>query len=368
MSKTQSGTLLIADITGYTHFLSESELEHAQEILGTLLELLIQQTRPPLVISRTAGDAVISYAIGATTLQGQTFVELLEDTYVAFRRAIEVMVLNNTCRCAACANVAALDLKFFVHFGLFGIQTIGGHDELVGSDVNLLHRLLKNHIVEMIGIRAYTVYSAAAVEALRLGEMAAAMTPHTEQYEHLGETRLFVQDMAPVWDERQATAGVDIPEDQVLVRVERDFPLPPHLLWDALSRPEYRAILMNAVSQTVGNRREGRIAPGTEIHCDHGNRVTRQRILTWRPFEMMLSEDTTPVPGTTCLVRLRLTPTAAGTRLEMAISKGRGGALNRRLMDVVARRTLPGSLAAGMDKMRENLLAAEPEHGHERIV
>lgn len=46
MSKTQSGTLLIADITGYTFFLSESELEHAQEILETLLEILIKETRP----------------------------------------------------------------------------------------------------------------------------------------------------------------------------------------------------------------------------------------------------------------------------------------------------------------------------------
>lgn len=361
MSKAQSGTLLIADITGYTLFLSESELEHAQEILSTLLELLLSHTRPPLTVSRTAGDAVISYALAPSAagaaLQGQTFVELLEDTYVAFRRAIELMILNNTCRCAACANVGALDLKFFVHHGIFGLQTLGGHVELVGSDVNLIHRLLKNHVVETTGIRAYTVYTVAAVEALGLGEMAAAMTPHAERYDHLGEVRLFVQDMRPAWEARQATPSVDIPPDQVLVTVERDYPLPPHLLWDALSRPEYRAVLLSAVSQTIGDRQAGRIAPGTEIHCDHGHRVTRQRILVWRPFEMILSEDTTPVPGVTCLVRLRLTPTATGTRLEMAFSRGRGGAINRRVMDVVGRRMLPGTVAEGMAKLAEKLEA-----------
>jgi hypothetical protein len=346
---------LIADITGYTQFLSQSELEHAQEILSSLLELLIKQTRPPLIISRTAGDAVISYALGPTTLQGQTFVELLEDTYVQFRRAIELMVLNNTCECAACANVASLDLKFFVHFGVFGLQTLGGHDELVGSDVNLIHRLLKNRIVEATGTRAYTVYTAAAVVALGLGEMAATMTPHAESYEHLGEVQLFVHDMQPVWRERHDQSYVDIAPDQLLFAVEREFPLPPHQLWDALSRPAYRAPLLNAVSQTIGDRQAGRIAPGTEIHCDHGNRITRQRILTWRPFEMMLSEDTTPVPGATCLVRLRLTPTAAGTRLEMAISRGRGGAINRRLVDVVARRVLPGEFARGLERLQQQL-------------
>lgn len=355
MSKTHTGTLLIADITGYTLFLSESELEHAQEILGALLNLLIDQTRPPLVISRTAGDAVISYAIGAPTVQAQTFIELLEDTYVAFRRAIELMVLNNTCRCAACANVAALDLKFFVHHGAFGVQTLGGHDELVGSDVNLLHRLLKNHIVETTGIRAYTAYTTAAVDALGLGEIAATMTPHAERYDHLGEVELFVQDMGLVWEARRESAGVDIPPDQVLVRVEREIPLPPHLLWDALSKPAYRAPLLGAVSQTIGHRSNGRIAPGTEIHCDHGNRITRQRILTWRPFEMMLSEDTTPVPGATCLVRLRLTPTTTGTNLEMAISRGRGNPVSRRLMNLVARRTLPDTLSNGLTHLREQL-------------
>ncbi len=359
MSKTQSGTLLIADITGYTRFLSESELEHAQEILSTLLELLIKQTRPPFIISRTAGDAVISYAIGRTSILGQTFVELLEDAYIAFRRAIELMVLNNTCRCAACANVSALDLKFFVHHGVFGIQAIGGHDELVGSDVNLLHRLLKNRIIEVTGIRAYTVYSAAAVSALGLEEMTGAMQPHTESYEHLGEVQLFIQDMEPAWRVGRERGIVDIPTDQVLIAVERELPLPPHLVWDALTRPEFRAPLLGAVSQTINNRHDGRIAPGTEIHCDHGNRITRQRILTWRPFDLMVSEDTTPVPGTTCLVRFRLTPTTEGTALECAISRGRGSLLNRRLMDMVAGRVLPKTLTAGLENFHRQLLEAE---------
>ncbi len=56
------GLLLIADITGYTAFLQESELEHAEDSLRSLLNLLLEQTGPPLVISRLQGDAVISYA------------------------------------------------------------------------------------------------------------------------------------------------------------------------------------------------------------------------------------------------------------------------------------------------------------------
>jgi len=157
MSGTQEGYLLIADITGYTQYLSQSELEHAQQTLTALLELLVDRTRPPLVISRLAGDAVISYGLRQNFFEGQTFVEMLEDTYVAFRKALERMILNTTCLCNACTNLSSLDLKFFCHFGAFGIQRIGDRQELVGSDVNLIHRLLKNHVAEKPGFRAYTL-------------------------------------------------------------------------------------------------------------------------------------------------------------------------------------------------------------------
>ena len=76
MSKLQSGFLLIADITGYTAYLSKSELEHAEDSLRTLFYLLIEHTQLPLVISRLEGDAVISYAVDGSFLQGQTLVEM----------------------------------------------------------------------------------------------------------------------------------------------------------------------------------------------------------------------------------------------------------------------------------------------------
>ena len=75
------GFILIADITGYTAYLNESELEHAQETLTDLLELLIDHTESPLVISRLEGDAVISYGLETGFVSGQTLLETIEKTY-----------------------------------------------------------------------------------------------------------------------------------------------------------------------------------------------------------------------------------------------------------------------------------------------
>jgi hypothetical protein len=87
MASIESGMLLIADISGYTKFLASSELEHAQDSLRSLLNLLIEHTRPPLVISRLEGDAVISYAPAGSFQQGQSIVEIIESTYYDFCRA-----------------------------------------------------------------------------------------------------------------------------------------------------------------------------------------------------------------------------------------------------------------------------------------
>jgi hypothetical protein len=343
MSTTQQGYLLIADISGYTMYLSESELDHAQEVLKTLLELLIGHTRPPLSISRTAGDAVISYALRGDLLQGQTFVEMIEDTYVAFRRAIDLMVMNNTCQCNACANINTLDLKFFVHFGVFVVQHLAGRDELVGSDVNLIHRLTKNHVVEQTGIRAYTLYTDAAIRRLGLEGFCEKLVSHEESYEHLGQTQLWVQDMHPLWATRKETLRVDIPPDQVAFQVQTEIAMPPHLVWDYLSRPTHRNVLMAAKRQEVRDRKHGRLDEGSIFECYHGNRVTVQTIVQWRPFEQMTTEDRVALPGSAVRVPIdyRLEPTETGTRFAQVFGKVKGTLYGRFLaglmMKVIAR-------------------------------
>ncbi len=337
MSTTQQGYLLIADISGYTMYLSESELDHAQEVLKTLLELLISHTRPPLAISRTAGDAVISYALHGGALQGQTFVEMIEDTYVAFRRAIDLMVMNNSCQCNACANINTLDLKFFVHHGVFVVQRLAGRDELVGSDVNLIHRLTKNHVVEQTGIRAYTLYTDTAIRQLGLDGFCEKLVSHAESYEHLGETTLWIQDMHPLWKERKETLRVDIPPNQVGFQVQTEIALPPHLVWDYLATPVHRNVLMAARQQKVRDRKHGRIDEGSAFECYHGNRITVQTVVQWRPFEQMTTEDRVAIPGTVIRVPIdyRLEPTERGTRFSQIFGKAKGNFYGRAVAGVM---------------------------------
>ena len=54
-SAIQRGYLVLADISGYTSFMAESELDHAQGILRNILTLLIDQLTPTLELAKLGG-------------------------------------------------------------------------------------------------------------------------------------------------------------------------------------------------------------------------------------------------------------------------------------------------------------------------
>jgi uncharacterized protein YndB with AHSA1/START domain len=327
----QRGLILIADITGYTVYLNQSELEHAQGTLSDLLGVLVEHTRPPLVISRLEGDAVFSYGLAANVTGGQTFVETIEAAYVAFRTTVDLMVLNNTCRCNACANVSSLDLKFFVHFGEFALQTIGSHVQLVGSDVNLLHRLLKNTVTSATGIRAYVLCTDVADRELRIGGATAGMVAHREPVADFGEVDVWIKDMHPVYAATQEGELQAYTDDEIIGSVEVRIDLPPEVVWEYLNHSEFRNRLIGSDSFTVTDGRNGRVGQGSVYQCYHGDRAVVQLVLDWRPFERVLIDQTLPLPGVPghVLMDFRMAADGDGTNLSQVMARPSGPLLKR---------------------------------------
>jgi hypothetical protein len=69
------GYLLLADISGYTAFLTGTELEHAQAIIRELTKLIRQRLTPPMRFVKLEGDAVFCYAGCETFANGERFIE-----------------------------------------------------------------------------------------------------------------------------------------------------------------------------------------------------------------------------------------------------------------------------------------------------
>jgi Protein of unknown function (DUF2652) len=324
----ERGFLVIADITGYTAFLSDSELEHAEDSLRDLLDLIIEQTKPPLVISRLEGDAVISYAPEASFLQGQTLVEIIENTYVKFREARQRMHLNTSCDCNACQNIPNLDLKFFVHHGTYVLQKITNYMELVGNDVNVAHRIMKNRIKEETGISAYAAYTQAAVDGLGIHEFVKETQEHIEEFPDVGELKLYVEDLEPTWQRESKRRWVFVDPQEALIVLETEIPVEPPLIWDYFMKPEYRMILTGADSIEVDNKKFGRLGEGSAYICAHGDQKTVHAIVDWRPFDYY-SYEAQMGPGLLGTFTTRFVATEGGTRVISTVGRLQGSAFAR---------------------------------------
>ena len=187
--------LLLADISGYTAFLNGVEQAHGvdfssgipagYEVVGALLDAVVEGLQPAFDIAKLEGDAVFAVA-PADDLDGQgdAVLEQLRAVYRAFDVVREERKSASDHVCTACPVVGSLDLKMVLHRGQAVRQTVGSHPELLGPAVNLAHRLLKNSVRARLGYRAYLFVTDAAAAKLGLAGIGAE---HLEDYPDVGQ-------------------------------------------------------------------------------------------------------------------------------------------------------------------------------------
>jgi uncharacterized membrane protein len=293
----QEGYLVISDITGYTAYLSGTEQEHAEDILIELFEILLEHTVPPLVVSKLEGDAILSYAPQGSFTEGQSLLEVIENIYAQFRQARENMHRHTSCECDACQNTPNLDLKFFVHHGKYSLLDIGGREELSGTDVILIHRLLKNNVT----VPAYALYTKAAVDEMGMSDYCdQEMQPHSESYEHIGDVPAYIQDMHQAWEHYQDRNRVYIGENDGLMFEPGVITIsaPSSVVWEYVSQPKtFPQWYTGVQSAIVTNMDKERTKLGTTGHCAHGKQVFTVEIVDLRPFDYVTYKSIVPMPG-----------------------------------------------------------------------
>ena len=192
---TERGFLVLADISGFTAFVTTTELEHGPPIIAELLEAVIGRLAPPLQIQEVEGDAVFAFALDDRLVPAVTLLDVVDDAFAAFRTRRRALADDGSCACRACRSVGSLDLKVIAHHGAFLRQTVAGHSQLGGTDVILAHRLLKNRLARTAG---YLLLTEAALGYMEIDPTAAGLVAHSERYQHLGEVQCFVAEPASI--------------------------------------------------------------------------------------------------------------------------------------------------------------------------
>lgn len=140
------GLLFIPDISGFTKFVSESEIEHSRLIIQELLEVLISSNEIGLEISEIEGDAILFYRFGEPPELEEVYRQV-EKMFCEFHRRIIAYDHTRYCLCRACSTANQLTLKIISHYGEFTGYNVQQFHKLIGKDIIVAHQLLKNDIV-----------------------------------------------------------------------------------------------------------------------------------------------------------------------------------------------------------------------------
>jgi hypothetical protein len=233
------------------------------------------------------GDAVFYYAPADMLPEAERLLEHIEVCYFDFVNHIQTIQRLTNCPCRACSAMHTLDLKFFAHYGEYMVQKLPGTaEDIVGRDVILLHRLLKNSVTEKMGLRGYALLTNACLQ--RMGNVS-SIAPHTETYEHIGEVECGVYNLRAAEEKMREVRRVYLEPDEADYIYERIVNTSPELLWSFVIDPQ-RRMEWQAIKEVKNTRNSaGRMGVDAEFHCDHGsfNRVTR--MMDWRPFLYMTS-------------------------------------------------------------------------------
>lgn len=281
---TNRGYMLIADLSGYTAYLTTTEQEHSGGVIKALLEVLVSRLGDPIHLWRLEGDAVLAYTTDPNFPDGNTFLTICEELFNAFRdRRLDIHA-NSTCDCRACAQVLDLDLKIFVHHGQFEEMELGSMKDISGTDAILVHRMAKTDVREATGIKNCAAISDAAFNAMN---SPSGLVPYTEEIEHFGDVKMHVHDLEAVWKKlHEQRKRVLLSEDEGLWTYKFQVALPPAIMWEFLVTPALRRQWQDMIEVSV-HADDARPGLGARYHCVHKLAEFTSWVVDWEPFHYL---------------------------------------------------------------------------------
>jgi hypothetical protein len=257
------GTFVLADIGGYTSFLKGVAIEHGKEITEHLLNGLIKANERRWKVGNVMGDCVFFYSDTPESPE-ETF-NGVRSTFQAFQDSQLEIASGSACRCGACDRTEELSLKFVVHTGEFQVQNIGGRKELMGSDIVLATRLLKNSVP----VREYLVATQGSADVVH----ASGVAPATgrDELDGIGAVEYAYIDLHPVRKAYEESREFYLTEDDSRLAVAVEIDAPVDVVWPALrdvSKRRVWQVTMDEMMHVQGGH--GEVG---EVHsCLHGSR------------------------------------------------------------------------------------------------
>jgi Protein of unknown function (DUF2652)/Polyketide cyclase / dehydrase and lipid transport len=262
-----NGTFVLADIGGYTTFLTRVGIEHAKEITSHLFNGMFKVDQDAWKVGNVEGDCLFLYSDSRES--AEDVFSYLRRLYEKFRESIEEIAAGSTCRCGACDRCGDLTLKFVVHGGEFDTQEIAGRQELIGSDIVVAHRLLKNSVP----MREYALVTTPLADVATASGL--GITPGRDEYRDIGAVDYVYVDFQGVREAYEKSREIYLTEDEADVAVSIEIEASPDVVWsimmDADKAPQWCPTLIKF--ETLSGTAEQVGSIHTCLHGDAGMMV-----------------------------------------------------------------------------------------------
>ncbi len=249
MNQSDNTFLFIPDISGFSRFVNQTEVNHSRHILSELLELIITEDQLGLEVLEVEGDAIFFNKAGKIPSLYELY-EQCRKTFLAFHNYLQEYEVSRICHCGACSTAYNLSLKFIAHAGPVQPISIKNHKKLHGNDVIVSHRLLKNHIPsDEYFLLTDVLYEEMAKDEAQPNNIPAAEKGE-ENYEHFGAVAFRYYDLKPLHHEIQTheKAHIEYVKSNT-TQAKSHVTISPLTLFEIISNLRYRKNWNKAVSK-----------------------------------------------------------------------------------------------------------------------
>lgn len=141
----QGAFFCVPDITGFTKFIATSDLSFSSAFIPGLLRKLISVNILNMNVGEIEGDAIFFYKTGRLPQINMVARQcsLLFQTFHNYLQSVEKDDPENYARYFADGQMG---LKIVIHYGDIVAANIKGRTKLIGQNVIIAHKLLKNSI------------------------------------------------------------------------------------------------------------------------------------------------------------------------------------------------------------------------------
>lgn len=217
-----SSLLFVPDISGYTRFVEQTEMQHSEHIISELLGILLDANELSMAVAEIEGDAVLFYQLERVPPVGQ-ILRQARTMFLRFHNHLQRYERERVCQCGACRTANDLTLKIIVHAGPIGFVSIKNRRKPHGSDVIRVHRLLKNDLALREYLLLTDAFDPAALTNLGPEYAWATPTVAKTRYDGVGPVQFSYIPLAPLRTELLAASRVPLPPQSTNRLVRQEF-------------------------------------------------------------------------------------------------------------------------------------------------